>query len=185
MTTKALRWATALVAGVVMLMTAQPAGAAPSGTESVAAVAVVTAEPPSKSGDVTVQAHKDGHCNVGDLCFWWGWGFTGSRVDFFSADADLSDDVYITTGPGQWVHVDNNSRSVWNYDPTFGALLKVDNNPLSWALCIPPNYGTDLFGSFVQNIESFQWVASCHPSRSHPAGPERGVRLASGPSRTR
>jgi hypothetical protein len=167
----------AVVGGILAAFaTVAPASAAPS-TNSAADSAVThtsakTAAPapnshPAPSGSKLGTAngsggartqHLDGFCNVGDLCLWYFSGFQGSTVDFFWADDDLWDNVFLSPGAGQGSVVANNAESAWNYDSVLTAWTCTGTFQTGDCGFILPNSGGDFTSpTFSNNVESIHW----------------------------
>jgi hypothetical protein len=157
---------------VVGLAVAVPAGAAPivagdtgaaaTGRSAVAAQARMTGDASpavGKSGRAAgVRAHLDGQCNPGDLCLWYFKDYQGSAVDFYDADGDMRDNVFLSPGAGRGAVVANNSESVWNYDPSLSALLCTGTYGLGDCTNVAPNSGFTFYSRFGNDIESLRWL---------------------------
>ncbi|MEJ3743698.1 hypothetical protein WEI85_10450 [Actinomycetes bacterium KLBMP 9797] len=166
----------AAVAAVGVLAVAQPVNAEPKGSSSpnaagsaAAPAAVVVAgrgaaadKTTAREGGVSL-LHLDGACNqysdgTGDLCLWWFQNYTGSRADFYFADSNLNDNVFITAGSGQGSPVGNLSESDWNYDLIYGARVCTGINGAGTCGTVPPGSGGNFNSTYRNNVESFTWV---------------------------
>ncbi|SNQ48532.1 conserved exported hypothetical protein [Frankia canadensis] len=129
-----------------------------------------TTPPPASTSDTTARnsagasaKHLDGACNrlssgTGDLCLWYFSNFGGSFSDFFFADSNLNDNVFIAQGAGQGQRVGNNTMSAVNFDNVFTAQLWTGTNYTGASLNIPAGSGNSNLGGFNNNVESFKWI---------------------------
>jgi hypothetical protein len=107
-------------------------------------------------------AHLDGTCNfylsgTGDLCLWYFSGYSGSRVDFYSADNSLWTNVFLTAGSGQGANVANNSESAYNYDAIWTAWVCTSTNQNGSCGYIRPRTGGNFNATYFNNTESLHW----------------------------
>ncbi|MEO3930487.1 peptidase inhibitor family I36 protein [Micromonosporaceae bacterium B7E4] len=117
-----------------------------------------TAGPGGATNGAGLMAHLDGVCNTGELCLWYNFGWRGSYADFWWAANDLAANVFLGPGAGQGQVVTNNAESVWNYDYSYTAMLCTEAYHTGNCLPVPPRSGRDLYGVFINNVESIQWL---------------------------
>ncbi len=158
--------ATLALAGALALTLVTPAvaaepGGGPDANDGTIAVTVPEGtrvpEPGARAG---ITGNEDGVCHqysngFGDLCLWYYQDITGSLIDLFVNDCNLSDDTFITSGAGQGTTVANNAESDWNYDLVHTARLWTGSNCTGTWGDVSPGTGGNLNGSFRNNVEGF------------------------------
>jgi hypothetical protein len=169
-----------LLALVGLVGAASPAEAKPAGGSAVApstrsitppaaqlrqGVAAPAKKSLSTTGAPTAQLHQDAFCDqfsngTGDLCLWWGSaarGVFGSMSDFYFADSDLFDNVFLTAGLGQGSTVANNSESTCNRDLIYTAWVYTGVNFTGTSGYVAPGVCGDFTSTFKNNVESLSW----------------------------
>jgi hypothetical protein len=71
------------------------------------------------AGPASAGTPRDGHCDLGEFCLYWGYGRTGSLSDFNGSITNYGDSQptcyeFISPGLGKGECVKNNAVSAWN-----------------------------------------------------------------------
>jgi len=109
-------------------------------------------------------AHQDGFCNNppanvgdGDFCLWFLSNFGGSYSDFFFADTNLTDNVFITAGSGQGQTVAANAESALNADSNLTARVCTGVGQTGSCNIVPPRGFGNFVAPYFNGVRSFLW----------------------------
>lgn len=116
----------------------------------------------SVSGPVTA-GHLDGACDVyspggdGDFCLWFLSNFVGSYADFFFADTNLTDNVFLTPGSGQGAVVGADAESDLNADSNLTARVCTGVGQTGSCNIVPPHGFGNFIAPWRNGVDSFLW----------------------------
>jgi hypothetical protein len=117
----------------------------------------------SAPGGALPAANQDGACNSlangdGDFCLWFSTNFVGSLSDFFTSDANLGDNTFLTPGLGLGSAVANNSESALNADSNLSVIVFTGGNGTGTAGVIGPRQFGNFNTTFMNSVESFRFA---------------------------
>jgi hypothetical protein len=107
------------------------------------------------AGTTSCYAYTNG---TGDFCQWYFQNYSASRGGIYSNDSNLSDNLFVTAGSGQYSSITNNAESDYNYDYYYTAHVTTSPNYYGSVGYVSPRTGGNFNSTFKNNVESLYWT---------------------------
>jgi hypothetical protein len=108
------------------------------------------------AGTATAATPRNGVCEPGEFCLYWGSGLTGSLSDFNTSVPDYGETptCHEFKGPGQGRGqcVENNAKSAWNRTTSNRVIVYYDPDDLSGPVDVfLPGHAGNLGATYLHN----------------------------------